>query len=95
MLKRGVVFSVADHLILEILSPKKMLTLSCSLKEVMVIDYTKVYMMVRRKVTHISLTLYTVLSLNQCHKMHFSIRKIQGEYLLPSTLCFNLKYLLI
>ena len=72
-----------------------MLTLSCSLKQVMVIDYTKVYMMVRKKVTHISLTLYTVLSLNQCHKMHFSIRKIQGEYLLPSTLCFNLKYLLI
>ena len=49
----------------------------------------------KKKVTHISLTLYTVLSLNQCHKMHFSIRKIQGEYLLPSTLCFNLKYLLI
>ena len=61
-------------LILEILSSKKLLSLSCSLKQVMVISYTKVYIkMVRKKsnlfvnitVDKISLTLCAFLSLKK------------------------------
>ena len=81
--KRGVVclcdyatqwsFSL-NLLILEILSSKKLLSLSCSLKQVMVISYTKVYIkMVRKKsnlfvnitVDKISLTLCAFLSLKK------------------------------